>query len=480
LSSPQPSPPISPLGDVSLKDQDGGGEQARLGEVLVRRVAELEVGCADARVEEPEAVELAGVRSKVTLTLAQVDRITTALAKAPLVQRRVRRSHLDELQENTTTSMSNNASSDNHATTATTTGLPTPPPSEASVSNEIEVEASSGGIALLSTTISGAPVSLASTDAFTPGRCTHLSLPYGLSTTSNLRIEPAAIANAESKIFLQTLIATLYRKTNLRSESTLLAETDITMSFTRAALTELATAQNMTLHDIEIRTPIASAPTTTTTTTTTTAYSPEGSESIDWAAFGQEEEEDASAPPAAATRSLPITSNDNVLDSTLSTLASTTAFSAETCTVQTLTLLSELSRLQTAHATFLILQPTRYDANGELAGVKIPLVSTKLKEQFERMGAAPSVAAAAAASNHSSSGGNPAAVASSSHGGLKGRLFREAVIAAVAPRFGEGEEFETVVVLDGGNVRMRARCVPLFDGTAGADVVERWVCFLGE
>jgi hypothetical protein len=373
------------------------------------------------------------------------------------------------LQENTTTSMSNNASSDNHATTATTTGLPTPPPSEASVSNEVEVEASSGGIALLNTTISGAPVSLASTDALTPGRCTHLSIPYGLSTTSNLRIEPAAIANAESKIFLQTLVATLDRKTSLRSESTLLAETDVTMSFARAALTELATAQKLTLDDIEIRTPIASAP------TTTTAYSPEGSESIDWATFGQEEEEeDASTPPAAATRSLPITSNDNVLDSTLSTFASTRQFSAEACTMQTLTLLSELSRLQTAHATFLILQPTRYVPNGELAGVKIPLVSTKLKEQFEKMGSS------SVSSHNPFTSSVAAAAASASHGGLKGRLFREAVNAAVAPRFGKGKEFETVVVLDGGNVRMRARCVPLFGGTAGADVVERWVCFLGD
>ena len=55
-------------------------------------------------------------------------------------------------------------------------------------------------------------------------------------------------------------------------------------------------------------------------------------------------------------------------------------------------------------------------------------------------------------------------------------MFREAVIAAVAPGFGEREEFETVVVLEGGKVRVGARCVPLFG--AGEMEAERWVCFL--
>lgn len=434
LSSPQPSPPISPA-DAAKHDD----EQAKMGEVVVKKVAELAIETVSAK--EPEMIEIAGVgRSvdgrKVTLTLAHIDRITTALARAPLVQMCVRESHLDAVPENMTSPVLDNTSSN---TITTPTGLPTPPPSEASTSD------STGGIALLNTTINGAPISLTSTDTFTPGKCTHLSIPYGLSTTSNLRIEPAQTTHAESKITLQSLFATFDRKTHARADFTLLAETDVTPSFARAALTELAAAQNLTLDDIEIRTPTA-------------PYSPDG-ESIDWCAIGQEEE----------VRS----PGSGILRETLEAFASSSSttnnafapFSAETCTMQTLTLLSELSRLQTAHATFLILQPTRFDEHGALAGVKIPLVSRKLQERFERMGG-----------SSSSSTSSSSASSSSSHGGLKGRLFREAVIAAVAPRLEFGEEFETFVALGKGKGRARARCVPMFGGEG---LVERWVCFLG-
>jgi hypothetical protein len=471
LSSPQPSPPLgSPTDAVSTKRAvDGEGEQVELGEVLVGKVAELEIGTADAKVKEPERVEVdAGVARKVTLTLADVDRITIALAKAPLVQRRVRGSHLDDLPENMSTAVPDTAPSDQIATT-TPTALPTPPPSESEASATDEV--SSGGIALLNTTISGAPVSLSSTNTFKSGQCTHVSVPYGLSTTSNLRIEPAQIADAESRIFLQTLVATLDRKTHAPSEFTILAETDVTMNFAKAALTELATAQNLTLDDIEICTPIAP-----------TYSSPADSESIDWAAFGreEEEEEEASTPTPTAHVTPPtatITNDDTVLQPLLSTFSSPTTFSAETCTMQTLTLLSELSRLATSHEAFLILELTRFDSKGELAGVKIPLLSTALKERFERMGAASAPSSAPSSSYSAAAASSTASKTSSAnHGGLKGRLFREAVIAAVAPGFGDGEEFESVVVLEGGKVRVGARCVPLFDG---GNVVERWVCFLG-
>lgn len=438
LSSPQPSPPISPA-DVAKHD----GERAKMGEVIAKKVAELAIETVSAK--EPEAVEIASVgRSvdgrKVTLTLAHVDRITTALARAPLVQMRVRGSHLDALPENMTSPTIGSAP-ENNTTNTTPSGLPTPPPSEASTTD------STGGIALLNTAITGAPITLTSTDAFTPGKCTHLSLPYGLSTTSTLRIEPAETAHAESKIILQSLFATFDRKTHARADSTLLAETEVTPSFARAALTELAAAQNLTLDDIEIRTPTA------------TAYSPDG-ESIDWCAIGREEE----------TRS----PGSDILHETLEAFASPSSsstnnaaapFSTETCTMQTLTLLSELSRLQTAHATFLILQPARFDTQGALAGVKIPLVSRKLQERFDRMGG-----------SSSSSTSTSSASSSASHGGLEGRLFREAAIAAVAPRLAFGEEFETFVGLGKGNGRVRARCVPMFGGEG---LVERWVCFLG-
>lgn len=66
---------------------------------------------------------------------------------------------------------------------------------------------------------------------------------------------------------------------------------------------------------------------------------------------------------------------------------------------------------------------------------------------------------------------------SSSEGSVKSRRFRDAIIAAVAPGLGGGGgEFERVVGLEGGRVRVGVRCVPLAGGGGG---VERWVCFLG-
>lgn len=455
LSSPQPSPPVSPSETTDLK-QDVDVPQERVDEDVVEKTASLAIEPIAAK--QQEMIEIAGIgriidNRKVTLTLAHVDRITTALARSPLVQMRVRGSHLDNLPKNMTST--SESSAPNTTTINPQTSLPTPPPSETSSTSTTD---SHGGIALLNPLIPGCPITHTSTEAFTPGTCTYLSLPYGLSTTSALRIELAPAPNAESKILLQTLVAALDRKTDAR-ELVLLAETDVTPSFARAALTELAVAQKLTLDDLEILTPTASKP-----------YSPDSADgSIDWCTIAQDH-------PASLASTLSSPVSDDLLES-LETFASKEKFSAETCTMQTLTLLSELARLQSAHATFLILQPTRYDAQGGLAGVKIPLISTALRKRFERMSSSAS----------SNSGSEAAALSTSSastvdHGGLKGRRFREAVIAAVAPRFGFGEEFETFVGFGEGKGRVRVRCVPIFGhGVDAADQtgVERWVCFLG-
>lgn len=421
LSSPQPSPPITP----SVVNKKEASKPAQVEEVA-DRFESLVIETSSAK--QADMVEIAGIgrsidNRRLTLTLAHVDRISTALALAPLIQMRVRRSYLDTLPSNMTATASDKAMETKATSNADTSALPTPPPSEASSIDEV------GGIALIDTTIEGAPITLTSTEAFMPGKCTHLSIPYGLSTTNRLRIEPATTSASESKIILQSLFAALNRKTGVQ-DFTLLAETDVTHSFARAALTELALAQNMTLDDLEIRTPTA-------------AYSPD--ESIDWCNLDQ---------PDNATS--PVT---DILNETSSAFSST--LSAETCTMQTLTLLSELQRLQKAHSTFLVLQPTRYDAQGALAGVKFPLISQALRQRFAKM---------------DTSSGTGSSTSSSSSGGLKGRLFREAVIAAVAPRFVREEEFETCVTLESGKVKVRARCVPLFDA---GESIERWACFLG-
>jgi hypothetical protein len=442
LSSPQPSPPISPS-DNTLNGnviRDG-----RIGEVA-KQIATLVVETAP--VKKPEMAEIAGIgraidNRKVTLTLAHVDRITTALALAPLVQKSVRGSYFD----NETAEPADEPAASNREPI----DLPTPPPSECSVTEIISTAQEFGGVALINTNIEGAPVSLASTDAFDTGKCTHLSLPAGLSASSTLRVERPSFAGAESKIILRSLFTTLDRKTSERA-LTLVAETDVTTSFARAALTELAHTQRLTLDDLEIATPTAGG----------ARYSLD--ESIDWCRVGEGKE-------SGLIVTSPIT------DILHESMARFSALSAESCTMQTLTLMSELARLHKAHATFLVLQPTRYDSNGGLAGVKIPLVSEALRKRFVLMGKAK-----LSVSTHATTGSSSSPTASivssastSTRGGARGRQFREAVIATVAPGFVNEEEFERFVVLEGDRIRVRARCVPLSDGRK----IEKWVCFLG-
>jgi hypothetical protein len=475
LSGPQPSPDIEE-------------------NVLVEGVAGMVVEDAPEPLtaKRVEMVEIAGIGRvidgrKVTLTLAHVDRITTALARAPLVQMRVRGTHLDVLPENMT-----NTSSD----TTTTTRPPrseTSPSTTTTVTTSTLTPDSTSTISLLDPLATGVPITHTSSPSPSAGAevgtCTHLSLPYGLSTLSLLRIDPSPNPDlTESRILLQTLYATLDRKTHARS-LTLIAETDVTHSFARAALTELAAKQNLSLDDLEIRTPVA-------------PYNPD--ESVDWCNL-EPAETSPSNPYVTTTMTSPVT---DILAESLNCFNSPTQLNAESCTMQTLTLLSELSRLQRANETFLVLQPTRYDAKGGVAGVKIPLISEGLRLRFEKMGDSTASSASIPSSSETeteteteaegvkktfaqhaaaAAAKSQAAVARSTssssvlavnHGGSKGRLFREAVIAAVVPRFVFGEEFETGVVLEGGKGKVRARCVPLF-GAGEDERAEKWVCFFG-
>ena len=442
LSSPQPSPPDSPtdtLNGNKLKD-------GRLGEVT-KNVATLVVETAP--VKKPEMAEITGIgrildNRKVTLTLEHVDRITTALALAPLVQKSVRGTYFD----NETANASDELAESSGPTKTEPSGLPTPPPSETSFTENTSIAQEFGGIALIDTTIEGAPVSLASTDAFNTGKCTHLSLPSGLSASSTLRVERISFAGTESKIILRSLFITLDRKTSERA-LTLVAETDVTTSFARTALTELAHTLELTLDDLEIQTPTDGG----------TTWSPD--ESIDWCRLGDGEE-------TGLIIDSPVT---EMLDESM---AAFSTLSAEKCTMQTLSLISELARLQKAHATFLVLQPTRYDDNGGLVGVKIPYISEALRKRFLLMSKAkPFVSASVGPASSTASIASSAST--STRGGARGRQFREAVIATVAPGFVNDEEFEKFIVLEGGDIRVRARCVPLSDGQK----IEEWVCFLG-
>lgn len=392
LSSPQPTPPVTPAAE-----SDSKGEISEKLKALT--------------LQEPLVVDMAtpkrgSNKRKVSLTLAQVDRLTTALAATPLVQKHVRRAYFDELPSDmshesaTSTTSSSNLEGQHPAPTA-----------------NLLISEDPNTLALIDTTISGCPVIQSSASSLPPGHCTHLAIPYGVSHTSKLRISPPESTIApESRITLQTLHSGCDRKTGAKS-LTLLVETDLTHQFQYAALAEFARGQACTLDDVEILTPVPATP------------SPEAasSPSIDWANLDGAEE--PAAPCSAAKATLP-------------------TLTSKTCTPETRSLLTLLSAHQTAHSTFMLLRPSRFDASGLLIGVKIPLVSGEMRVKFAAMD------------------GKEA---------FSGRKLREAVIATVTgvSEFAAGGEFETAVG-DG----VKVRCVPVWECGVGGAEGEGWVCVL--
>ncbi|KAK6442016.1 hypothetical protein LTR95_001756 [Oleoguttula sp. CCFEE 5521] len=129
----------------------------------------------------------------------------------------------------------------------------------------------------------------------------------------------------------------------------LVTELDVTESFAKAALMELSAHAEMRLDDIQMVAPGVKA-------------MPK-EEQIDWCALA-----DALQTSSAIK---------DAIEEAASSLAHLTA---ETCTMQPLTLMSELERLKARHQDFLILRPTGYHENGIMSGVHIPLSSQHLDQ----------------------------------------------------------------------------------------------------
>jgi hypothetical protein len=438
LSSPQPSPPIS-LGDGKV-NVDNIIEM--VGAVVVgENTPWLKPSNVFGSPQQSEKVE----KRKITLTLADVDRITTALARAPLVQRKVCGKNWEALLRETTSTGPSHTTIDNN----NNTGLPTPPPSSPSQSSTNASTSSpslsppASTVTLLNPLLPGNPVLFSSSPStYPPGKRLPFPLPSLKTTSTTLRILAPSNPEKESKILLSIFHPILDRKTLSPDPSTLLlSEIDVTTSFARAALMELANSLDLTLNDVEIIAPKKDG------------LVEEEGEEMDWCNLDLPSLE--TQPPTDH-----LSGNLRLFARSESEEA---GFAEESCTMAPLTLFSHLSHLLSSQSQFLILQPLLFgSANGtELSGVKIPLISPALKLRFAAMGR-------------------------DAHGGKAGKLFREAVVRAVSGSggLGEEEEWETcaVVGVDGEGRRRRrdsvveVRVVPVKGKGAG---VERWVCFLG-
>ncbi|KAK1814093.1 hypothetical protein LTR12_011532 [Friedmanniomyces endolithicus] len=283
-----------------------------------------------------------------------------------------------------------------------------------------------GGIAIVDPKVHGSPTRYVSqayrlgATTVNVGQCTFLALPYGTTVQSHLRIEPASSRSSNCRVMMQVVNQVLERRSGHKT-FLLVAELDVTESFTRAALMELAAHVDMSLDDIELLAPGIKAM--------------HRDEQLDWCALADE-----------------LQTSCAITDAVEGAAGSFARLTAETCTMQTLTLMSELERLKRRHQDFLVLRPTGYHDNGVMSGIHIPWTSQHLDQLL--FDAEP---------RHIRGEASKAA-----------RLLRDRVAAAVAAECGAAKAFDSQIWW--GDMMRLVHCVPLMDRPEGRPAA--WVAFL--
>ncbi|GAB1726293.1 hypothetical protein NU195Hw_g4542t1 [Hortaea werneckii] len=393
---------------------------------------------------------------KIILTAAQVDRLVKALAESPLLTCHVKRQWWDESSDDDrsvsegTPSLSSGSGSGSTALYSQENKAFLSEPRSPSTSQAILEEEFAqnfpdhpkakhpaqhaaaavrttkfGGIALVDPKVHGTPIRFVTegyrlgANVLQVGACTFMNIPYGTTVQSNLRVEPPSNVSGNARVMLQVVNQVLERKTGKKTYL-LVAELDVTESMTKAALTELAAAAEIPLPLIQIATPTEK----------------DRDSEIDWCALADEFEvscQVASIVELAAGFFPKLT--------------------AETCSMQTLTLMSELERIKTQHQDFFILKPTGYHRNGMFSGVNVPSTSQHL--DLTLFDSDPSRA--------------------SSEADKAARALRDRVVSAVAEGCAKGKPFNTRVWW--GDQMRQVRCVPLLE-SAVDDMPALWIAFL--
>lgn len=384
-------------------------------------------------------------REKLMLAPEQVDRLVKALAESPLLHIHVTKQWWDEtgsevatvLSEDDVPSLSSGSapsptsfySQPNHGFA---NGQSSPPwssgPNDFTSEEEYPDNSESkkfasqharphfGGIAMIDPKVHGSPVRFMSqgyqlgANVLQVGHCTFLNIPYGATVQSNLRIEPPSAKSINCRVMLQVVNQVLERRSDSKSYL-VVAELDVTDSFIKAALRELSAHSGLSLHDIDILTPGVRA---------------KHRDDLDWSALADE-----------------IETSLFLRDIVEAAARSFAHLTAETCAMQTLTLMSELQRLKVQHQDFFVLRPTAFHPNGMMAGVSVPWISHHL--------------ATLLADDDDTA-----------------RLLRERVVVAVTEGLLDRKAFDTKIWWGD---RMRSvHCVPLYEGADGK--MAAWTAFL--
>ncbi|OQO01886.1 hypothetical protein B0A48_12359 [Cryoendolithus antarcticus] len=263
-------------------------------------------------------------------------------------------------------------------------------------------------------------------------------IPSTVGDVTTLHITPPSAEQSESTIALLTN-ASLARSSKDRmpiATSSLSTQTDLTLFCLCAALSELSRSTGLTLGEIGIQQPNAAK----------VASQPEspGSErsSIDWCAFADEDEQASLALESSVVEheSESTKLSDEAVAERLTRIARLTS---GTASPETLTLVETITQLRALSASFLVLEPTRYDRfTGMTGGVRVLGVSTSLRMQL---------------------GSGKQCVA-----------LGETVVEAVVPRWAAEEEIEVEIALEGKQGWVRA--VPLLTSRGKGSRVGRWLC----
>ncbi|RMY89951.1 hypothetical protein D0861_03944 [Hortaea werneckii] len=395
---------------------------------------------------------------KIILTAAQVDRLVKALAESPLLTCHVKRQWWDESSDEDrsmsegTPSLSSGSGSGSTALYSQENRAFLSEPRSPSTSQAILEEEFAqnfpdhpkakhpaqhaaaavrttkfGGIALVDPKVHGTPIRFVTegyrlgANVLQVGACTFMNIPYGTTVQSNLRVEPPSNVSGNARVMLQVVNQVLERKTGKKTYL-LVAELDVTESMTKAALTELAAAAEIPLPLIQIATPTEK----------------DRDSEIDWCALADEFEVSCQVA--------------SIVDLAAGFFPKLTA---ETCSMQALTLMSELERIKTQHQDFFILKPTGYHRNGMFSGVNVPSTSQHL--DLTLFDSDPSRASAAEEK--------------------AARALRDRVVSAVAEGCAKGRPFNTRVWW--GDQMRQVRCVPLLE-SAVDDMPALWIAFLSD
>lgn len=281
------------------------------------------------------------------------------------------------------------------------------------------------GIVVLDHEVNGTPIRFWSrnyrnnTNVLRVGKQRFLNVPYGTYPECAIRIEPVTTTstNRHCKVLMQVISHVLERKTGKKMHF-LVTELDVTQNFEKAALTEMAELAGITFDDIEIK------------TTSNDAKSDISSVDIDWCEVADE-----------------LQTSGNAKDSVDSTVESFAYLQKETCTTQTLALMSELESIRRKHQDFLIVQSHGEHKNGTPSSMSVPYISPHLDNT---------------------------SIEDETMSSDSTREFREQLIGIVAKRATQSSPFADKLQL--GDKEKTAQCLPLVKCLGERNIA--WVCFL--